>query len=233
MSGDAVRKLTAWTGLAAVVLLVGSVALMPSDVPGFDATPEQVVNYTLDDRRALLVATVLISAAFTLLIVFYAGLRTLLGRAEGAPALLSTVGYGAFLVVIVLGLVAMGVLQAQAFVALDGDPATVKVLHELRLILVNISAVPTILSAVTIGVAMLRTRFPARWVGGLSLAVAAGHVLAVIALARTGFFSPSGAGALVGPVVALVWFGAVSVVLLRLPHRVNTPAPTGRPTTVA
>ena len=62
-----------------------SVALLPSDVPGFDATPEQVVNYTLDDRRALLVATVLISAAFTLLIVFYAGLRTLLGRAEGAP----------------------------------------------------------------------------------------------------------------------------------------------------
>jgi hypothetical protein len=191
------------------------------------------VNYTLDDRRALLVATVLISAAFTLLIVFYAGLRTLLGRAEGAPALLSTVGYGAFLVVIALGLVAMGVLQAQAFVALDGDPATVKVLHELRLILVNISAVPTILSAVTIGVAMLRTRFPARWVGGLSLAVAAGHVLAVIALARTGFFSPSGAGALVGPVVALVWFGAVSVVLLRLPHRMNTPAAAGRPTTAA
>ena len=147
--------------------------------------------------------------------------------------MLSTVGYGAFLVVIVLGLVAMGVLQAQAFVALDGDPATVKVLHELRLILVNISAVPTILSAVTIGVAMLRTRFPARWVGGLSLAVAGATCSRSSRSARTGFFSPSGAGALVGPVVALVWFGAVSVVLLRLPHRVNTPAATGRPTTVA
>jgi hypothetical protein len=233
MSGDAVRKLTAWTGLAAVVLLVGSVALMPSDVPGFDATPEQVVNYTLDDRRALLIATVLVATAFTLLIVFYAGLRTLLGRAEGAPALLSTIGYGAFLVVIALGLVSMGVLQAQAFVALDGDPATVKVLHELRLILVNVSAVPTILSAGAIGVAMLRTRFPARWVGGLSLAAAAGHVLAVIALARTGFFSPSGGGALVGPVVLLVWIVAASVVLLQLPRRVNTPATAVRPPTAA
>ena len=129
MSGDAVRKLTAWTGVGRCVLIVGA-CLLPGNVPGFDATPEQVVRYTLDDRRALLVATVLIAVAFTLLIVFYAGLRTLLGRAEGAPALLSTIGYGSFLVVVAIALVAFGLLQAQAFAALDGDPATVKVLHE-------------------------------------------------------------------------------------------------------
>ena len=181
-------------------------------------------NYTLDDRRALLIATVVIAASFTALIVFYAGLRTLLGRAEGGPALLSTVGYGAFLVVIALGLVAMAVTQAQAFVALDGDPATVKVLHELRLILVNLSAAPTILSAAAIGVVMLRTRFPARWAGWLSLVTAAGHVLAVVALARTGFFSPTGTGALVGPVTFVVWVLAVSGLLLRLPHRAGANA---------
>ena len=217
MSGDAVRKLTAWTGLAATALLVVGAVLLPGNVPGFDATSEQVVRYTLDDRRALLVATLLISVAFTLLIVFYAGLRTLLGRAEGAPALLSTIGYGSFLVVVAIGLVAFGLLQAQAFAAIDGDPATVKVLHEARLVLLNLSGVPTILSAVALGVAMLRSGFPARWAGWLSLAVAAGHVLGIVALARTGFFSPTGGSTFVGPVVILIWFVAVSILLFRLP----------------
>ena len=196
-----------------------AVALSPSDVPGFDATPEQVVHYTLVDRRSFLAATVVIAVAFSLLIVFYAGLRTLLGRAEGAPALLSTIGYGSFLVVVVLGLVAMGVAQVQAFVALDGDPATVKTLHELRLVLVNLSAVPTILSSTAIGVAMLRTRFPARWAGWLSLLVAVAHVPAAGALSRRGFFSPSGGATVVGPVVFAVWVAAVAVLLLVLPRR--------------
>ena len=58
--------------------------------------------------------------------------------------------------------------------------------------LLNLSGVPTVLSAVALGVAMLRSGFPARWAGWLSLAVAAGHVLGIVALARTGFFSPTG-----------------------------------------
>ena len=219
MSGDSVRKLTASTGVTATALIVAGALLLPGNLPGFDATPEQVVRYTLDDRRTLLVASVLIAVGFTLLIAFYAGLRTLLSRAEGAPALLSTVGYGAFLVVAAIGLVGFGVLQAQAFAALDGDPATVKVLHELRLVLVNLSDVPTILSAVAIGVVMLRTRFPARWAGWLSLAVAVAHAFGVVALARTGFFSPTGGSTFLGPAVILVWFVAVSVLLFRLPRR--------------
>ena len=135
------------------------------------------------------------------------------------PALLSTIGYGAFLVVAVIGLVAMGVAQVQAFVALDGDPATVKTLHDLSLVLVNISAVPTILSSTAIGLAMVRTRFPARWAGALSLLVAAGHVLAAVALSKRGFFSPSGGASVVGPVVFAVWVVAVGVLLLLLPRR--------------
>ncbi|HZP30167.1 MAG TPA: hypothetical protein VFC99_14535 [Acidimicrobiia bacterium] len=221
MSGDAVRKLTAASGLTATALIVVGAALLPGDVPGFDATPEQVVRWTLDDRRTLLVASVLVAVGFALLIAFYAGLRSLLSRAEGAPALLSTIGYGAFLVVVAMGLVAVGVLQTQTFVALDGDPATVKVLHEARLIVTNLSDIPTILSAAAIGIVMLRTRFPARWAGWLSISVAVAHALGVIALARTGFFSPTGGSTLVGPVVILVWFVAVSLRLLSVPRHVR------------
>jgi hypothetical protein len=88
-------------------------------------------------------------------------------------------------------------------------------------VLLNLSGVPTILSAVALGVAMLRSGFPARWAGWLSLAVAAGHVLGIVALARTGFFSPTGGSTFVGPVVILIWFVAVSILLFRLPRRAS------------
>ena len=81
---------------------------------GFDALPEQIVQWTLDDRWRLLVSSVVIVAGLALLIVFYAGLRAMLGRAEGAPALLATIGYGSFLVVVTLALISVVFAQMQA-----------------------------------------------------------------------------------------------------------------------
>src|SRR5262249_35667201 len=74
VTGDGVRRLTAASGLvAAAVVAVGAV-LQPGDAPGFDALPEQVVRWTLDDRRRLLASSAIVAVGLSLLIVFYAGL---------------------------------------------------------------------------------------------------------------------------------------------------------------
>ena len=214
MTGAGVRWLTAASGLAAAVLVAVGALLGPSDPPGFDALPEQVVRWTLDDRRRLLVGSAVIAVGLALLVVFYSGLRAMVGRAEGAPAMLATVGYASFLVVIALALVGVGFAQVQAFAALDGSPDTVRTFHEARYVMVNLSAAPTIVSAAAFAVVMVRTGFPARWLGWGSALVALAHVPALLALSRTGALSPTGGLAQLGPIVFLAWLLCVSVSLL-------------------
>lgn len=214
MTGAGVRWLTAASGLAAAVLVAVGALLGPSDPPGFDALPEQVVRWTLDDRRRLLVGSAVIAVGLALLVVFYSGLRAMVGRAEGAPAMLATVGYASFLVVIALALVGVGFAQVQAFAALDGSPDTVRTFHEARYVMVNLSAAPTIVSAAAFAVVMVRTGFPARWLGWGSALVALAHVPALLALSRTGALSPTGGLAQLGPFVFLAWLLCVSVSLL-------------------
>ena len=124
------------------------------------------------------------------------------------------VGYASFLVVIALALVGVGFAQVQAFAALDGSPDTVRTLHESRFVMVNLSAAPTIVSATAFAMAMVRTGFPARWLGWGSALVALAHVPALLALSRTGVRSPTGGLAQLGPLVFLVWVLCVSVTLL-------------------
>jgi hypothetical protein len=181
VTGTAVRRLTAWSGLLGVVVGVIGYLLVPADVPGFDATPEQVVRWTLSDRRPALMGSVLVAVAFAVLVVFYAGLRAMLGRLEGPPGILATIGYGSYLVSAVLVFVGVALAQTQSFVSLDGDPGTVRTLHEARFLVVNLSAAPTIVSSSAIALVMVRTQFPSRWVGWLSALVAVAHVPALIA----------------------------------------------------
>jgi hypothetical protein len=214
VTADHVRRVTAGSGIAAAILVSVGALLGPSDPPGFDALPEQVVRWTLDDRRRLLVGSVIVAAGLAALVAFYAGMRAMIGRAEGPPAMLATVGYASFLVVIALGLVGVGFAQVQAFAALDGSPDTVRTLHEARFVMVNLSAAPTIVSAVAFAMVMVRTGYPARWLGWGSALVALAHVPALLALSRTGTFSPTGGLAQLGPFVFLVWVLCVSVTLL-------------------
>ena len=214
MTGNAVLRITAGSGLAAGVIVAVGGLVGPGDPPGFDALPEQVVRWTLDDRRRLLVSSAVIAVGLALLIAFYAGLRAMVGPAEGPPALRATVGYGRFLIVIALALVGVALAQVQAFAALDGSPDTVRTLHEARVVVVNLSAAPTIVSAAALAVVMVRTGFPARWLGWGSAVVALAHVPGIFALSRTGALSPTGGLAQLGPIVFLAWVLCVSVALL-------------------
>ncbi len=214
MTGGRVRGLTGAAGLAAVMLVIIGWVLVPPDPPGPAATAEAVVRWTLDDRRRLLLGTLCIAAGVALLIVFFAGLRALCARAEGAPGILATIAWGAMLVTLAVSFVGIAMAQTQSFLALDGDPSTVEAFHEARLMLINQAGAPAAVGLLAFGLAMWRSGYPARWLGVLGAVAAGAQVLGVISLSRDGFFSPSGGAALVGAAGMAAWVAGVSLVLL-------------------
>lgn len=217
MTGGRVRGITGGAGLAAVILMVIGWVLVPPDPPGPAAVAEQVVRWTLDDRRRLLVGSVTIAAGLGLAIVFLAGLRSLCARSEGAPGVFSTIGWGAMLVALAIAFIGIGMAQTQAFLVLDGDPGTVEAFHVARLLLVDMAGMPAAIGLTAFGITMYRTRFPARWLGVFALVAAVSQLFGVIALSRAGFFAPSGGAALLGAVGMAAWVAAVSMYLLARP----------------
>lgn len=217
MTGGRVRGLTGGAGLAAVVLMVVGGVLVPTDPPGPASTAEQVVRWTFEDRRRLLVGSVTVATGLALAIVFFAGLRALCARAEGAPGILSTIAWGAMLVAVAIAFVGIAMAQTQAHLVLDGDPATVEAFHDARLLLVNLAGLPAAVGLVAFGAVMVRTRFPNRWLGALAGLAAVTQLLGVVALSRVGFFAPSGGAALFGAAGLAVWVAATSMYLLARP----------------
>jgi hypothetical protein len=224
VTGGRVRTLTGAAGLLAVALLVVGAILVPDDPPAPSATAELVVRWTLLDRRALLIGSVLIAAGLAVGIVFFAGLRALCARAEGPPGLFATIGWGATLVALAITFVALGLVQTQSYLVLDGDPATVEAFHDARLLLADIAGLPAAIGLTAFGTAMVRTRFPARWLGGLGGLAALTQLAGVVALSRQGFFSPSGGATALGSIGVVTWVTAVSAVLLSRPGSEDQPA---------
>jgi hypothetical protein len=214
MTGGRVQRLTGAAGLLAVAVLIVGWLFTPADPPGPAATAEQVVRWTLDDRRALLVSTVLLAAGLGLAIVFFAGLRSLCARAEGPPGLFATIGWGATLVAFAVVFVALAMAQTQSYLVLDGDPGTVEAFHEARLLLTDLAGLPLAVGLLAFGIAMVRTGFPAKWLGALAALAALLQLAGVAALSRQGFFSPSGGAPLLGAVGIAVWIAAVAGMLL-------------------
>lgn len=217
MTGGRVRGITGGAGLAAVVFMVIGWVLVPPDPPGPAAVAEQIVRWTLDDRRRMLVGSVTIATGLAFAIVFFAGLRSLCARAEGAPGILSTVGWGAMLVALAVAFVAIAMAQTQAFLVLDGDPASVEAFHDARLLLVNMAGMPAAVGLGAFAVTMYRTRYPGRWLGVFAGIAAVTQVIGVVSLSRAGFFSPSGGGSLLGAVGLAAWVAALSMFLLARP----------------
>lgn len=214
MTGGRVRRLSGAAGLGAVLLVVVGWVLVPPDPPGPAATAEEVVRWTLGGRHRLLVGSSCVVAGLALAIVFFAGLRALCARAEGAPGILATIGWGSMLVALAVVFVGIAMAQTQSFLALDGDPATVDAFHEARLLLVDMAGAPVAMGLVAFGLAMVRTGFPARWLGALAGVAALAQVLEVVALGSEGFLSPSGGAPLVAVGALVAWVTAASTVLL-------------------
>ena len=98
-----------------------------------------------------------------------------------------------------------------------GDAEMVKTLFQGLGVLFAASGFPTVVTSAAIGVTMLKTALPGRWLGWLSLAVVAVHVPSVPSLAQSGVLALDGVLVYLAPPLFIVWAIATSVALIRLP----------------
>jgi hypothetical protein len=209
---DSTRTLTARTGIVAVVVIACGLALVGTP-PGVADTPNRISAFYAYHRARILVGSWLGDLGVALLLPFLAGLRSWLRRREPATTLLCDIGLIAGVSVFSVA-IAASVFAAELAYRSGSDPATARTLNDTYVLLINISAFPTVISAGAFAVVLIRTCRPARWAGWLSAVVAVAHLLASASLARSGAFSPTGVFPILAPLSYLAWVVATSALLL-------------------
>jgi hypothetical protein len=214
------------TGAAAVCVTLAYVAAVPladlANAPAADASSGAIAASLLDHRSGVLVALVLNTLAWCMLMpAAFAGLRALAGPKAG---LAGTVGLAAAVVEASVIGVAMVFEGAAALGAPRLSAGEVAALHDGYLWGVAASAWPTVLSAGAFAVVISRTRVLPRWTAGVAVAVAAAHVFAGMSVTDSGVLSATGPFTLLAPSLAAIWLTAIGVSLLRTPAAVTTSA---------
>jgi hypothetical protein len=196
---------------------VGAFALAVT--PRFDAPADRFTAYLVDHHLRLLTYGVLVEAGAALLVGFFAGLAYLHREVDRSVVPLAITGASAGVmtrVVIIAGaaLAQLAVVTAHR----GGDAEMVKTLFHGLGVLFAASGFPTVVTSAAIGVTMLKTALPGRWLGWLSLAVVAVHVPSVPSLAQSGVLALDGVFVYLAPALFfIVWAIATSVALIRLP----------------
>ena len=188
-------RLGAGLGIVFVALQLGLAAVL-GGAPALDAPAGEIQSYLVNVLVAATMGT--LSAFF--FILFLGTMRTFLRTAEGAPATLSTVAFGAGLVTICLATTAGLPIVALAWndTAALADPGLVQAawnLNTLGLVPIGSSAAAFCLAAAVI---IVRTRVTPAWVGWLGVLAGTVSVLATFFLVADDPDSPLGTPANLG-----------------------------------
>ena len=219
------ERWAAASGLAALVFAGAAVAFERS-TPNPHPSAADVVDFYVTNRSALLVQSLLFVLSAGLFLWFLAGLRAHLARAEGHTDRVSSIVYAAGIGWLTVNMAVQAPQIALAQAAADGlEPRVTVVVNNLGLALATIADVPVAVMVAGVGVLSLRALvFPA-WLGWLSMAVAALHVVAWFGvLADSGPLAPGGWVTFVVYPAFVVWLVAVIVAMLR-PARPATHVP--------
>jgi len=137
-----------------------------------------VVDLFAGNRDALLVQSLLFVISTGFFVVFLAGLRSYLSRAEGGTGVLSTAAFGAGLVWCAISMAAQAIQVALAMAAVEAlPPELVGTMSDLMFAVLTIGDLAlAMMLIVTALVSLQTTAFPA-WLEWLSLIAAAAHVV--------------------------------------------------------
>lgn len=202
------------SGLAALAF-GGAAVVFERSEPGGDPSPGELVDFYLANRTELLVQSVLFVLSAGAFLLFTAGLRGYLDRAEGHSGRMSSVVYAAGLVWVALEMVMQAPQIALARAAGELAPQVTSVVNDVGVALAAIAYVPVVVLVAMVGVcAFLTDAFPA-WVGWLSSLAAVAHLLAWVGVALDGGpFVPGGWAPFVVYPVFVVWLVAVIAVMI-------------------
>jgi hypothetical protein len=205
MNGIGWERWAAVAGVAFVALFIAAFAL------GIEVGPSdrEILEHYADsgNRSKEIVAFFLIAGAALAFVVFAAGLRALIARAEPEPAPLASIAWAGGIACAALILAGNAVSRATAFAATSDDfvldPNTRRLAEDAGLLLLASGAIAAMLLVVAVSLAALRHGVLPRWLGWAGFPAAALLPLAV------GF---------VGFLVLFLWVLAGSAALARRPR---------------
>jgi hypothetical protein len=224
------ERLGALSGFSFVVLAVLSGFIYPQQ-PRVDSTPATTLAWVTDHRVALQTGMICDFFAAGVLLWFVAYLHRVLRRGEDGSESLAPIVFGAGLgVAITTALAALPTAVLAFMVAQPGglkDLSLVRMLGDLNTLFFSVTSVMTAVFLAGLGLAMLAREVGSRWMGWLSLIVAAFNGLAVwIGVTFSSYHGKGwmvvGWGAYVGFLVVML---LVSAALLRQVHSAQAVAP--------
>jgi hypothetical protein len=224
------ERLGALSGLAFVVLAVLSGFIYPQQ-PRVDSSSATTLAWVTDHRVALQAGMICDFFAAGVLLWFVGYLHRVLRRVEDGTESLAPIVLGAGLgVAITTALAALPTAVLAFMVAQPGgisDPSLVRMLGDLNTLFFSVTSVMTAVFLVGLGLAMLGWEIATRWLGGLSLVVAAFNGLAV--WIGVTFSSYHGKGWMVVGWGAYIGFLVVMVLVSGSLLRQGDVAPAGAP----
>jgi hypothetical protein len=197
--------------VAAALVFGGLMSIGP--LPAADAPLEEYALHFRNYHDRILAGGSVAALGLALTLCFLASLEATLRRREAGG--LATLGLVAGGVRIALVYGALALLLAGAYRFGIGDAGTPRTLADGYAIALLLSAYPTMVSLAAFGVAMLRTSALPSWLGWLSIAASAAHLVGAASFTQSGPLAPAGfVGALLMPLVYYAWVLAVSVALI-------------------
>jgi hypothetical protein len=220
-----VRRITGWSGLVSVVLLVVPVLIVGTP-PASDASAAEFFSFAHGHRGGLFLLTAMTGLGFAASIVFLTGLRAILADPRPAYDLWARAGFALGVAVFILGAAGMALLAILAYRVATLSAESARLLWDMYSGLLYMSNVITVPMAIAIAVAILVTGAVHRWAAWLSVAVAVAHAISCCAWSKRGAWSPSGGFAQLGAGVFITWLIALSIAFLRSPSSATDSAPT-------
>jgi hypothetical protein len=213
-----VERFTGVVGLALVgVFALAALIAPPAGLLGAPETVGGVAAYLVEHRGVTLASAWLGGLAWGgLFVAFVVGLAEILGRVEGEPRLLATVGLagGVALAAVLCVVVLLVTLLVQPRTLEAGIAGVV---HDAVFLANNVSGFPTAVCVGAFSTIVLRDGGFPRWIGWLGIVVVVVHLVSAGAFAASGPWSPTGIFGTAAPVFMTLWVACVSIRLLRAP----------------
>jgi hypothetical protein len=216
-------------GVAFIVIFFVGGFILQGDGPSWDDDAADVRRFFVEDGDAYLVGDFLIGVAFMFpFLLFVSSLRSLLGAAEGAPAVWSRVAFAAGIITVVVGAGAGVFWGALAFgLAEEAGDDTLRALMHLDAYAYSTLAIALGSFLFWSSLVIVRTGVIWRWAGWLGLVVAVCATISALWVVDgedEGFLGILG---FIGFIGMVVWIIIVSVAMLMRRDAVN--GVSGRP----
>ena len=210
------EQFAAASGIAFVVVILISFLLPGEAPPQFDDSIQEIQSFYVDNGDALQAAAFLTGLAAFFFLWFLGRLRSAMARAEGEAGRLSSVAFGAGILVLALALGSTAVGDVLAVrVAQIGDPAVTRALFELQNLTIAFSSFAFAALVAAASVVAVRTGLLPPWLAVAGELLTLGWLVVGIGVfVEQGAFSSTGAFGLIVFLVWLVWVVAVSVSLV-------------------